>query len=48
MKIFQKEYDLLLERQRNRMKGHLVKLYGNKDKYLADYETFVKLLKMEL
>lgn len=48
MKMFEKEYDLLLERQRNRMKGHLVKLYGNKDKYLADYETFVKLLKMEL
>ena len=48
MKIFQKEYDLLLERQRNRMKGHLLKLYGNKEKYLADYETFVKLLKMEL
>ena len=48
LNILNKEYQLLLERQRQRMKNQLIKMCDEKDKFIGNYQKFISLFYYEI
>lgn len=48
LNILNKEYRLLLERQRQRMKNQLIKMCDEKEKFIGNYQKFISLFYYEI